>query len=165
MVFIGFSLMCVLVYLGLEALAWQDALFWMIQPHAYPFYARAQRHKIILNFRVYRRFWFSDLGSGTGSSYDLQPARDGGLENHGERMPASTNCAITSSSAATGRWGGRWWINCSRLKIPFLLIYETNEGLCRELLKEKVLTIQGDAKNGTMCRGPPGLNARGACVL
>ena len=33
-VFIGFSLMCVLVYRGLEGLDWQDALFWMIQPHA-----------------------------------------------------------------------------------------------------------------------------------
>ena len=33
-VFAGFSLMCVLVYRRLEGLAWQDALFWMIQPHA-----------------------------------------------------------------------------------------------------------------------------------
>jgi voltage-gated potassium channel len=33
----------------------------------------------------------------------------------------------------------------NRLKIPFVLI-ETNEGLCRELLKDKVLSIQGDAK-------------------
>ncbi|MGC2792789.1 MAG: hypothetical protein WA899_12255, partial [Candidatus Sulfotelmatobacter sp.] len=33
-VFAGFSLMCVLVYRHLEGLTWQDALFWMIQPHA-----------------------------------------------------------------------------------------------------------------------------------
>jgi len=33
-VFAGFSLMCVLVYRRLEGLNWQDALFWMIQPHA-----------------------------------------------------------------------------------------------------------------------------------
>jgi len=33
-VFAGFSLMCVLVYRRLEGLGWQDALFWMIQPHA-----------------------------------------------------------------------------------------------------------------------------------
>src|ERR1700721_1779621 len=32
--FIGFSLMCVLVYRRLEGISWQDALFWMIQPHA-----------------------------------------------------------------------------------------------------------------------------------
>src|ERR1700688_843451 len=32
--FLGFSLMCVLVYRRLEGLSWQDALFWMIQPHA-----------------------------------------------------------------------------------------------------------------------------------
>jgi len=33
-VFALFSLMCVLVYRRLEGLIWQDALFWMIQPHA-----------------------------------------------------------------------------------------------------------------------------------
>jgi voltage-gated potassium channel len=33
-VFAGFSLMCVLVYRRLEGLSWQDALFWMVQPHA-----------------------------------------------------------------------------------------------------------------------------------
>ena len=32
--FVGFSLLCVLVYRRLEGLSWQDALFWMIQPHA-----------------------------------------------------------------------------------------------------------------------------------
>src|SRR5580692_3326006 len=32
----------------------------------------------------------------------------------------------------------------SRLKIPIVLI-ETNEGICRELLKEKILIIPGDA--------------------
>ncbi|MGC2646825.1 MAG: hypothetical protein WA261_11160, partial [Candidatus Sulfotelmatobacter sp.] len=33
-VFAAFSLMCVLVYMHLEGLTWQDALFWMIHPHA-----------------------------------------------------------------------------------------------------------------------------------
>src|ERR1700732_2303899 len=32
--FLGFSLMCVLVYQNLEGLRWQDALFWIINPHA-----------------------------------------------------------------------------------------------------------------------------------
>jgi hypothetical protein len=32
--FLGFSLMCVLVYQHLEGLRWQDALFWIINPHA-----------------------------------------------------------------------------------------------------------------------------------
>src|ERR1700691_3370207 len=34
LVFAGFSVICVLVYQRLEGLSWQDALFWMIQPHA-----------------------------------------------------------------------------------------------------------------------------------
>src|ERR1700736_1513903 len=33
-VFLGFSLMCVLVYQHVEGLRWQDALFWIINPHA-----------------------------------------------------------------------------------------------------------------------------------
>jgi hypothetical protein len=33
-VFAAFSLMCVLVYRRLEGVSWQDALFWMIHPHA-----------------------------------------------------------------------------------------------------------------------------------
>ena len=32
--FAGFSVVCVTVYRHLEWLSWQDALFWMIQPHA-----------------------------------------------------------------------------------------------------------------------------------
>ena len=33
-VFLAFSLVCVMVYCRLEGLRWQDALFWMIHPHA-----------------------------------------------------------------------------------------------------------------------------------
>jgi len=33
-VFAGFSLLSVSVYMHLEHLPWQDALFWMIHPHA-----------------------------------------------------------------------------------------------------------------------------------
>src|SRR5579863_8254607 len=34
LVFAAFSVICVLVYRHLEGLTWQDALFWMIHPHA-----------------------------------------------------------------------------------------------------------------------------------
>jgi len=44
------------------------------------------------------------------------------------------------------------------LQIPFVLI-ETNEGLCRKLLKEKVLRIQVMA-SATTCCSPPESSGR-----
>jgi voltage-gated potassium channel len=52
----------------------------------------------------------------------------------------------------------------TRLKIPFVLI-ETNEGLCRELLKEKVLAIQGDAKRHDVLLSAGIERARGVCIV
>src|SRR5260370_35591659 len=52
----------------------------------------------------------------------------------------------------------------NRLKIPFVLI-ETNEGLCRELLKEKVLIIQGDAKRHDVLQSAGIERARGGCLV
>ena len=52
----------------------------------------------------------------------------------------------------------------NRLQIPFVLI-ETNEGLCRELLKEKVLIIQGDAKRHDVLQSAGIERARGVCIV
>jgi voltage-gated potassium channel len=52
----------------------------------------------------------------------------------------------------------------TRLEIPFVLI-ETNEGLCRELLKEKVLAIQGDAKRHDVLQSAGIERARGVCIV
>ena len=52
----------------------------------------------------------------------------------------------------------------NRLQIPFVLI-ETNEGLCRELLKEKVLSIQGDAKRHDVLQSAGIERARGVCIV
>ena len=52
----------------------------------------------------------------------------------------------------------------NRLEIPFVLI-ETNEGLCRELLKEKILAIQGDAKRHDVLQSAGIERARGVCIV
>src|SRR5580693_3295035 len=83
-VFAGFSLMCVLVYRRLEGLNWQDALFWMIQPHAIDA-KRVHNSTKLFYFYLLRRVCVSDLGSRTCGGYNLQPAGIGGLENYGER--------------------------------------------------------------------------------
>jgi voltage-gated potassium channel len=51
-----------------------------------------------------------------------------------------------------------------RLKIPFVLI-ETNEGLYRELLKDGMLIVQGDAKRHDVLMTAGVRRARGICVL
>jgi hypothetical protein len=143
-VFAGFSLMCVLVYRRLEGLSWQDALFWMIQPHAIDprhVHNATKLFSIFVYCGVFGfQIWVAERVAVTifnrqGMEAWRTMVNDVSIEK----------LKIISSSAATGRWGGRWWISSSRLKIPFVLI-ETNEGMCRELLKEKVLVIQGDAK-------------------
>ncbi|MGA9391747.1 MAG: NAD-binding protein [Candidatus Sulfotelmatobacter sp.] len=43
------------------------------------------------------------------------------------------------------------------------MLIETSESLCRELLKEKVLVIKGDAKRQDMLRSAGMERARGVC--
>ena len=52
----------------------------------------------------------------------------------------------------------------TRLEIPFVLI-ETSESLCRELLKDKVLAIQGDAKRHDILHAAGIERARGVCIV
>ncbi len=52
----------------------------------------------------------------------------------------------------------------NRLEIPFVLI-ETDEGLCRELLKDGLLVVQGDAKRHDVLLSAGLERARGICVV
>ena len=52
----------------------------------------------------------------------------------------------------------------TRLEIPFVLI-ETNEGLCRELLNDGLLVIQGDAKRHDVLLQAGIQRARGICIV
>ena len=54
--------------------------------------------------------------------------------------------------------------NLNRLEIPFVLI-ETNEGLCRELLKDGLLVIHGDAKRHDVLLSAGLERARGICIV
>jgi voltage-gated potassium channel len=52
----------------------------------------------------------------------------------------------------------------TRLEIPFGLV-ETSESLCRELLKDKVLAIPGDAKHYDILQAASIERARGVCIV
>src|ERR1700686_280124 len=161
--FAGFSLMCVLVYRRLEGLSWQDALFWMIQPHAID--ARRGRNATkLFSIFVYAgvfafQIWVAERVAVTifkrqGVEAWRTMVNDVSIEKLRDHFII---CGY-------GQVGRTVVDQLNRLKIPFVLI-ETNEGLCRELLKEKVLSIQGDAKRHDVLQSAGIERARGICIV
>jgi voltage-gated potassium channel len=163
LVFAGFSLMCVFVYRHLEGLRWQDALFWMIQPHAIDYRAVHNSTKFFSIFVFVGVFafqiWVAERVLITIFN------RQGG--EAWRTMVNDVNIEKISDHFIICGYGqvGRTVVDqLSRLDIPLVLI-ETNEGLCRELLKEKVLTIQGDAKRHDILQAAGIARARGVCIV
>ena len=77
---------------------------------------------------------------------------------------ASRTSAITSVVCGYGQVGRTVVDQLKRLEIPLVLI-ETNEGLYRELLKDGILVIQGDAKRHDVLRTAGIQRARGICIV
>jgi voltage-gated potassium channel len=162
-VFLGFSLMCVLVYRRLEGLRWQDALFWMIQPHAIDYQKVHNSTKFFSLFVFVGVFafqiWVAERVLVT--IFNRQ-----GMEAW-RTMVNDINIAKLSDHFIICGYGqvGRTVVDqLTRLQIPFVLI-ETNEGLCRELLKDKMLVIQGDSKRHDILQAAGIERARGVCIV
>jgi len=161
--FVGFSLLCVLVYHRLEGLTWQDALFWMIQPHAIdPRHVRntTKLFSIFVYCGVFAfQLWVAERVAVTifkrqGVEVWRTMVNDISIETLRDHFII---CGY-------GQVGRTVVDQLQRLKIPFVLI-ESNEGLCRELLKEKILAIQGDAKRHDMLQTAGIERARGVCIV
>jgi voltage-gated potassium channel len=161
--FVGFSLLCVVVYRRLEGLTWQDALFWMIQPHAIDAH-RVRNSTKLFSIFVYCgvfafQLWVAERVAVTifkrqGVEVWRTMVNDLSIENLCDHFII---CGY-------GQVGRTVVDQLKRLKIPFVLI-ESNEGLCRELLKEKILAIQGDAKRHDMLQSAGIERARGVCIV
>src|SRR5271157_5598549 len=162
-VFAGFSLMCVLVYRRLEGLGWQDALFWMIQPHAIDAKHVHNATKLFSLF-VYMgvfgfQIWVAERVAVTifnrqGMEAWRTMVNDISIEKLHDHFII---CGY-------GQVGRTVVDQLQRLKIPFVLI-ETNDGLYRELLKEGYLVIQGDAKRQDILEMAGIRRAKGLCVV
>src|ERR1700685_3811626 len=162
-VFIGFSLMCVLVYRGLEGLAWQDALFWMIQPHAID-PMRVHNATKLFSIFVYGgvfafQIWVAERVAVTifnrqGMEAWRTMVNDVSIEKLRDHFII---CGY-------GQVGRTVVDQLTHLEIPFVLI-ETNEGLYRELLKDGVMVIQGDAKRHDVLQSAGIERARGICIV
>lgn len=161
--FVGFSLLCVVAYQRLEGLTWQDALFWMIQPHAID-PRRVRNSTKLFSIFVYCgvfafQLWVAERVAVTifkrqGVEVWRTMVNDLSIENLRDHFII---CGY-------GQVGRTVVDQLKRLKIPFVLI-ESNEGLCRELLKEKILAIQGDAKRHDMLQSAGIERARGVCIV
>jgi len=161
--FAGFSLMCVLVYRRLEGVSWQDALFWMIHPHAIE--ARRVRNATKL-FAIFVYVGVFGFQLWVAERVAVTIFKRQGVEAWRTMVNDITIEKIKDHFIICG-YGqvGRTVVDqLNRLKIPFVLI-ETNEGLCRELLKEKMLVIQGDSKRHDILQSAGIERARGVCIV
>src|ERR1700730_1039778 len=100
--FLGFSLMCVLVYQHLGGLRWPDALVWIFNPHAIEYRRVRDATKffsILVYFGVFAfQIWVAERLPSPFST--VRAWRPGVLWS---TTSASTDFAITSSSAVTDR--------------------------------------------------------------
>ena len=161
--FAGFSLMCVFVYRRLEGVSWQDALFWMIHPHAIE--ARRVRNATKM-FAIFVYVGVFGFQLWVAERVAVTIFKRQGVEAWRTMVNDITIEKIKDHFIICG-YGqvGRTVVDqLNRLKIPFVLI-ETNEGLCRELLKEKMLVIQGDSKQHDILQSAGIERARGVCIV
>ena len=140
----GFGTLCVVVYSRLEGLRWQDALFWMIQPHAIDYRTVHNATKFFSIFVYVGVFafqvWIAERVLVT--IFNRQ-----GMEAW-RSMVNEIDIAKLKDHFIICGYGqvGRTVVDqLGRMNVPFVLI-ETDEGLYRELLKDGVLVIHGDAK-------------------
>ncbi len=162
-VFGAFSAVCVLVYMRLEGLRWVDALFWIIHPHAIDYHSVHKATKIFSLF-VYAgvfalQVWIAERVLVTVFNRQSVEAW--------RSMVNDANVAKLSNHFIICGYGqvGRTVVDqLNRHDIPFVLI-ETDEGLYRQLLKEGVLAIHGDAKRHDVLMSAGITRARGICIV
>ena len=158
-----FGVLCVWAYGELKGLAWQDALFWIIHPYSIDYHTVQNATKFFSLFVYIGVFafqiWiaervlvtiFSQQGR-EGWKLMINEASIAGLRGH------FIVCGY-------GQVGRTVVDQLNRLDIPFVVI-ETNEGICRELLKEGLFVMHGDAKRHDVLKMAGIAQARGICIV
>jgi voltage-gated potassium channel Kch len=166
LLFAGFGLLCVPVYMRLEGLRWQDALFWILNPHAIDYHSVHNSTKVFYPVRLYGSFCRSGMDCGAGSGHELQPPWNGGLKIQSERNQPRKSERPLHYLRNLRIWPGRSHRDGSvEQSGDALALIETNEGLYRALLKDGVMFIQEMRKGTTSC-GSAGIDrARGICIV
>ncbi len=163
LLFAAFNVVCVLVYAGLEDLRWPDALFWIVHPHAIDAGAVRDATKFFSMF-VYLgvfafQIWIAERVLVTifrrqGREAWKMMVNDANIEKARDHF-------IICGYGQVGRTVVE---HLARLRVPFVLI-ESDEGLCRQLLKEGIPVVQGDAKRHDALQTAGIERARGICIV
>jgi len=163
LVFAGFSAFCVFVYMRLQGLNAVDAFFWILHPHAIDYrsvHTSAKLFSLFVYLAVFAfEVWIAErvlltLFSRHGKEAWKSMVNDislGKVEDH------FIICGY-------GQVGRTVVDQLRKMKVPFVLI-ETDEGLYRELLKEGLLVIHGDAKRHDVLQTAGIGRARGICIV
>lgn len=163
LVFAAFNLACILVYMRLEGLRWQDAFFWITHVHSIHYRDVKDATKFFALFVFLGVFafqiWIAERVLVTvfrrqGKEAWKSMINDVSIDNVRDHFIV---CGY-------GQVGRTVVDQLTRLKIPFVLL-ETNEGLYRQLMKEEILVIQGDAKRHDVLQAAGIERARGICIL
>lgn len=161
--FAGFNALCVVVYQRLAGLRWIDALFWVTHPHAIDYRTTSDATKLFSLFVYLGVFafqvWIAErvlvlLFTPRGREAWQAMINEANLENIRDHF-------IICGYGQVGRTVVE---QLSRRGIPLVLI-ETNEGLYRQLFKEGMLVVRGDAKRHDVLLTAGIRRARGICVL
>lgn len=163
LVFSAFCLICIVVYMQLERLHAVDAFFWIFHPYSIEYRSVRTATKLFSVFVYVGVFafqvWIAERVLVT--IFNRQ-----GLEAW-KSMVNDANIEKVKDHFIICGYGqvGRTVVDqLTRLEIPFVLI-ETNEGLCRELLNNNVLVIQGDAKRQDVLLQAGIQRACGICIV
>lgn len=163
LLFVAFNAVCVLTYMNLEGIRWQDAVFWITHSHSIHYRDVRDVTKFFALFVFLGVFafqiWVAERVLVTifrrqGREAWKMMVNDVRIENVRDHFII---CGF-------GQVGRTVVEQLARRKIPFVLI-ETNEGLCRQVLKEEIPVVQGDAKRHDVLQAAGIGRARGICIV
>jgi voltage-gated potassium channel len=161
-VFAAFVALCVLAYMKLEGQRWQDALFWITHPHAIDHHRVRDLTKLFSLFVYVGVFGFQIW---VAERVFMTIFR----RQSTEAWRTTVNDVTIESMrdhfiiCGYGQVGRTVVDQLRRFAIGFVLI-ESSEGLYRQLLKEGVFVVQGDAKRHDILQMAGIERARGICI-
>lgn len=161
--FVVFHVLVLAVYMGVEGITWDDALFWITHAHAiHPEHVHTST-KIFATFVFTGVFFFQVWFAERILSVIFAPE---GLEAW-VMIKNQVNVAKIRDHfivCGYGQVGRTVTDQLRKAAIPFVLI-ESNEGLYKEVVTAGMLAIRGDAKRSVVLMEAGIERAKGICVL